>query len=436
MRSILSSRRRPVEVAVRLAVIAALAWAAAAGPAVADRPLGIDVSQFQGDIDWNQVYAGGRVFAFIRSSHGSLQDPKFTANMNGAYAAGVLAGAYHFAVPVYDSAYALPGADPQTEANRFLQQARPYIAPGYLRPVLDVELGGGQTPVGAANLSAWSNAWIDIVEQETGVEAIVYCSSNYARNYLNSTLAARTLWIANWTYPSNPHTAQPTAGTGVWPTWTFWQYSNNGNTAGHPSVPGVPARVDLDAFNGTLAQLQNHVITRAAVITPAPALLTQTARHRTNPANQTFTLRNTGTGGLVYQLQSNRDWLTVSPTSGFVKSGTATITVSYTSASLPPGLQTATVSIIGALANNSPQNVEVQLRIDPVPGDFNADGYLDGLDVSLLLGCLTGPEQGPPGSGCGAMDLDGDRDVDQSDFARLQVCLSGSGIAADPYCME
>jgi len=397
------------------------------------------VSQFQGDIDWVRVYADGRVFAFIRASHGSLQDTKFLANMPAAENAGVLAGAYHYAVPVYDPNYGLPGADPETEAARFLTQARDFITVGYLRPMLDLELGGGQVPVGAANLADWAEDWIESVERQTGVEAMVYCNSNYARNYLyspNSNLATRTLVFADWMdYPADPNTTNPEHGTGIWPTWTFWQYSNMGNTAGWPSVDGIGTRVDLDAFKGTLAQLQSHLIYRWAVITVSPTSLSQTIRQRRSAAAQTFTVRNSGIRGLVYRLYSNRSWLSVDPPTGFCKSETDTITVNCSTADLPVGTHTATITIAGDLANNSPQTVAVTLTVQPIPGDLNHDGNIDGSDINLFAACLTGHGGGPLPSDCVEANLDmQDEDVDQADFAILQRCLSGVGIPADPDC--
>ncbi|MBI4581266.1 MAG: hypothetical protein HY718_16305 [Planctomycetes bacterium] len=417
-----------------LVALAGMVVAAIGSSASAARPLGVDVSQFQGTIDWNQVYAGGRVFAFIRATHGSLNDTKFLFNMPAARNAGVLAGAYHFAVPVYDEDYDLPGAHPQTEAARFLNQARNFLIPGYLRPVIDVELGGGQTPVGAANLSDWTNAWIEAVEQQTGVEAIVYCNSNYAKNYLNSTLASRTLWIADWTYPSNPDTAQPTHGTGLWSNWVFWQYSNMGNTAGNPSVPGINARVDLDVFNGTLAQLQNYVIAPTAVISLSPASLSRTVRQFVNPASQTFTVRNTGPGTMVYEVLTAGAWLSVNPDGGTSAGEIDTITVSYSTAGLNVGTHNGTIIVTSLLANNSPQTIEVTMTITPTPGNLDHDGDVDADDLAILLGCITGPGQGPPAAGCAEADLDGDGDTDQSDFGVFQRCLSGTGIPPDPYC--
>lgn len=243
-------------------LLALLAGAMAGRPAMAQRPLGIDVSYWQGDLSqatWNSVYAAGRTFAFARCTHwhGTGEsdahgdpDPTFANNMTRARAAGILIGAYHFARP--------SKRDPQTEATAFVNYATVYfggnyLSSGYLRPVLDLEDGGGTTPVGATNLSNWANAWLDAVEAATGVEPMVYCNSNYANNYLNSTLSSRTLWIANYICSTNPQTGSPTAGIGDWSTWTFWQYCSS------LSVGGI-SPVDTDVFNGTAAQLQNYVI--------------------------------------------------------------------------------------------------------------------------------------------------------------------------------
>lgn len=240
---------------IAFAGLATVFWAA---PASAQRPVGIDVSYWQGSLtqsNWNSVYSSGRRFAFVRATHWTATgetyahgdpDPYFVNNMNRATTAGLYTGAYNFARPTRRS--------PSTDASYFLTYASPYMASGYLRPMLDLEEGGGSTPVGAANLTDWANAWLDYVESQTGVEGLVYCNSNYANNYLNWRLNHRTLVIANYSCSSNPQTANPPAGTGIFPTWFFWQYCSTG------SVPGIAGNCDLDVFNGTLSQMQGHVI--------------------------------------------------------------------------------------------------------------------------------------------------------------------------------
>jgi Glycosyl hydrolases family 25/Purple acid Phosphatase, N-terminal domain len=95
---------------------------------------------------------------------------------------------------------------------------------------------------------------MDYVEGQTGVEGIVYSSSNYATSYLNWSVNHRTVWIANYSCRAKIQTANPPNGTGVWPTWNFWQYCSTG------SVPGISGNCDLDVFNGTLTDLQSTVI--------------------------------------------------------------------------------------------------------------------------------------------------------------------------------
>lgn len=279
---------------ITIAAMTPAAWAA--------RPLGIDVSYYQGNLSqttWNNVAAAGRSFAFIRCVHygvsGGDPDPYFPTNMVRAKAAGMLAGAYSFARPSVRS--------PQVEADYFVHYATQYwtaygpnfISAGYLRPVLDLEEAGGTTPVGATNLSAWANAWLDAVEAATGVEPIVYCNSNYAKNYLNSTLANRTLWIANYTCSSDPQTATPPAGIGIWSNWVFWQYCSS------LAVAGI-SPVDTDVFNGTAAQLQNYVIVDAVAPVISNAQVTDITA---NSATITWTTSATATSQVQYGLTSS-----------------------------------------------------------------------------------------------------------------------------------
>jgi GH25 family lysozyme M1 (1,4-beta-N-acetylmuramidase) len=282
----------------RLVALAGLTLALWAPAAFAQRPLGIDVSYWQGNLtqaNWNSIHNAGKAFAIVRATHYTSSgetyahgdpDPYFASNMVYAHNAGMLAGAYNFARPSLWS--------PTTDANYFLSYASPYITSGYLRPVLDLEEAGGTTPVGATNLSAWANAWIDYVQQQTGVEAMVYCNSNYARNYLNSTLASRTLWIANYACSTNPQTGSPPNGTGIWSTWKFWQYCSTG------SVSGISGNVDLDVFNGTSAQLQGYVIGAAPTISNV-----QVSGVTSSSATITWTTNAGATSQVKYGLTSS-----------------------------------------------------------------------------------------------------------------------------------
>jgi GH25 family lysozyme M1 (1,4-beta-N-acetylmuramidase) len=189
---------------------------------------GIDVSHWQGSINWTQVHNSGVSFAFMKATQGvDYTDPTFQTNIQSAHDNGILAGPYHFATPFTDGVN-----DAVAEADWFVDHVNSYLTPGHLRPVVDVEQGSG---LGKTVLSAWVCDFENRVKQRTGIEPIIYCNTNYATNYLNSTVANYTLWIANWTYDT---TKQP--GIGVFHGWAFWQWSNQ------TSVPGILGNVDGD----------------------------------------------------------------------------------------------------------------------------------------------------------------------------------------------
>jgi len=198
---------------------------------------GIDVSYHQGTIDWSQVAAAGKRFAFVRATAGTLTaDTAYATNWWGAHAAGLGVGSYHFANP--DTA---PN-DASNEASWFLQHAT--IASGDLIPVLDFEASNGLDP---ASLTTWAQTWLSQVSAATGVRPIIYTNPTFwSTSMADTDWFARNgysvLWIANWTAAS-----QPTVPAGNWggSGWSFWQHSSTG------TVPGISGYVDLDHFNGS-----------------------------------------------------------------------------------------------------------------------------------------------------------------------------------------
>jgi GH25 family lysozyme M1 (1,4-beta-N-acetylmuramidase) len=198
---------------------------------------GIDVSHWQGPIDWTRVAAAGKRFTYLKASEDTTyEDPTYPTNRAAARAAGLYVGAYHFAQPS-----AIVGAA-TAQADHFIDTAMP--APGDLLPVLDLERSGG---IGQAALTAWVREYLERVYQRIGVRTVIYCSPSFWRNYMGDTtwFAANhyeILWIAHWTAG-----VSPTVPGGNWGGrgWTFWQYTSDG------SVPGISGRVDLDRYNGT-----------------------------------------------------------------------------------------------------------------------------------------------------------------------------------------
>ena len=154
---------------------------------------GIDVSHWQGTINWNNVYADGYRFAFCKATEGiTYDDPTFTTNMNGGTNAGVIA--YHFAHPESNSA--------TSEAAHFVSIINEYMTEGYLRPVLDLEDG---YTLGRTVLTNWVLSFMNYVVTQTGVEPLIYCNLDYASNYLDSRVTVYDFWIARLV-SSNPET--------------------------------------------------------------------------------------------------------------------------------------------------------------------------------------------------------------------------------------
>lgn len=211
------------------------------------RPLGIDVSSYQGSVDWNTAYSNGVQFAYVKATQGTgYTNPDFSSQINGATNASIVAGAYDFADFNTVSATA--------EAKYFLSVAGNYVQEGYLRPALDME---GSTSMTQSQVSAWVESWCNYVYQQTGVLAVVYASQSFASEYFNSGVPSipSQFWEAAYN-GQNLYTGSP-GSTTPYSTWTMWQVSSTG------SVPGVTGDVDLDTYNGDMSGLISNVVAQS-----------------------------------------------------------------------------------------------------------------------------------------------------------------------------
>ena len=192
---------------------------------------GIDVSEFQGAINWGAVKGSGRAFAIARVSDGTGHlDPEFAANWSGIKNAGMIRGVYQFFRGSEDGV---------AQANLLLSNIGT-LAADDLPPVADVEVSDG---VSGSTLVANLAAWTARIQAATGRTPMIYSAPGFW-NGLPSTgqFGNDVLWVANWQVTC-PDTPTP------WTKWDFWQYADNG------TVPGISGAVDLDKFNGTAAQL-------------------------------------------------------------------------------------------------------------------------------------------------------------------------------------
>ncbi len=197
---------------------------------------GIDVASYQGYPSWPRVRDTGLSFAFTKATEGTTYtNPYFATNWGRMKAARLVRGAYH---------YGRPGTDPVAQANFFVDTVRPVA--GDLQLVLDIETADGKSP---AQVRAWVVAFLNRVQARTGRPGIIYTGFYFWRDSAgNSTNLNCPLWLAAYRdSPTSPTNLVPAA----WSAWSFWQYTSSGR------VPGVSGDVDRNAWNGTLASLNN-----------------------------------------------------------------------------------------------------------------------------------------------------------------------------------
>ncbi|WP_153542346.1 lysozyme [Streptomyces sp. RB17] len=204
----------------------------------ASQPEGVDVASHQLGVDWPTLWKAGTHWAYTKATEGTYYtNPYFTQQYNGAYNAGMIRGAYHFATP--DTA---GGA---TQANYFLSHGGGWSKDGKTLPgALDIEwnpYGDACYGKSKSDMVGWIRDFLNRYRSRTGRDAVIYtatswwtqCTGNYA-----GFAASNPLWIAR--YASDPGTLP-----GGWSYHTMWQYTSSGKTVG-----------DHDRFNGALDRLK------------------------------------------------------------------------------------------------------------------------------------------------------------------------------------
>lgn len=200
---------------------------------------GIDVSSWQGNIDWNRVRASGIDFAIIKaggSDAGFYKDKRFEQNVKGAAEAGVHVGAYYFVGPLCNSAEA--GA---LDAYKFHQIIKDFTLdyPVYI----DFEAPSGRDKQGNTDAAYAFCSYMESL----GYYAGIYASdvSGFKDRLIPDQLVRFDKWVAKYsTYEPN-----------VIKNWGMWQYSSKGN------VPGISGYVDMNYSRNDYAEIikQHHL---------------------------------------------------------------------------------------------------------------------------------------------------------------------------------
>lgn len=198
---------------------------------------GIDVSKYQGLIDWSAVkeMKVGHVqigFVFIKATEGlGNEDALFERNWKKAGSAGLVRGAYHFFLATKSG---------KLQADNFIHSVS--IRPGDLPPVLDIEQAYGVAP---DKLRERAMEWMETVGQYYHVTPIIYTNVEFYRKYLQDDFDRYPLWVAHYLQMERPR---------IYRDWHFWQHNEAG------SVEGISTRVDFDVFNGDSVEFRKMLI--------------------------------------------------------------------------------------------------------------------------------------------------------------------------------
>jgi lysozyme len=192
---------------------------------------GIDVSRYQGKIDWASVRSAGTDFAFIKATEGGDRvDDYFREHWNGARRAGIPRGAYHFYY------FCRPASE---QAEWFIRNVpRDSSA---LPPILDMEWNP-QSPTcklrpPAETVRSEMRTFLTMVEKHYGKKPIIYTSIDFFDDNKLASFTGYPYWLRSVAdHPADRYGSHP---------FTFWQYTGTG------VVPGIRGNADINVFNGS-----------------------------------------------------------------------------------------------------------------------------------------------------------------------------------------
>ena len=190
---------------------------------------GIDVSVYQGDIDFEQVKNSGIEVVYIRAGYGfSVTDPKFEENYTNATKAGLKCGAYYFVTARNtEQAY--------LQATRFAEliSGKTFAA----RPAMDFEEFGS---LGKNGINLVGLAFMQKLRELTGIVPMLYTDAYNASETWGWNFAQFPLWVADYDAEETYVTSN------IWQSYAGFQYSDRGE------IPGIYGNVDLDRFTSSV----------------------------------------------------------------------------------------------------------------------------------------------------------------------------------------
>ncbi len=198
---------------------------------VGGKKLGVDVSSYQVDVDFDKLQQQGVEFAYIKATEGNSHvDTSFFKKWADSLKAGLLVGAYHYFS--YDSSGA-------TQAENFITTIGDLE--GRLIPAVDMELTTEEVknPPEKDDVVRGLKAFIAVVEEKYGVKPLIYSQKDYWDKYLADDFADYPRWARNVLYP-------------VWidagDNWLIWQYNDRGVLSGYSGEKYIDLNIVNDKF--------------------------------------------------------------------------------------------------------------------------------------------------------------------------------------------
>lgn len=200
---------------------------------------GIDISHYQGIIDWEKLRNNGMIekcpvrFVMIKATEGASRlDNRFVDNFYQAREYGFIRGAYHFWST---------RSTGEAQAQHFINTVN--LEDGDLPPVLDVEHKGKEQSVDDFKKSV--KKWLDIVEEHYKVKPIIYTYYKFKLAYLSDSIFDEyPYWIAHYYVDKVEYKGK----------WKFWQHTDCGK------LPGIKGYVDFNIYNGSFYDLRRLTI--------------------------------------------------------------------------------------------------------------------------------------------------------------------------------
>ena len=225
---------------------------------------GIDVSKWQGKMDWSKTSSAGAKFAFIRA--GSIDNYTGICYTDHQFEANQVAAEY---MPIGFYWYYRPNHNAVKQADYFCNLIRD--KPDKLPPVLDLENSGR---LSAAGVTASAANFVLRVNDNLGVLPLLYSRGAWlnANTVPDDFMKLLDLWIARYTFKGKPWgnilpwPDKPSINPRDYDTWKFWQWSADGNGRG-PEFGASSKSIDLNRFNGDQAAFDDYYKTE-----PSPSL--------------------------------------------------------------------------------------------------------------------------------------------------------------------